>query len=123
MGGTWSGSGPTITSVSPSNSKLIATVQEGSLQDYEEAMKACDSAKATWMAVPAPKRGEIVRQVGDALRAKLPQLGGLVSLECGKILPEGIGEVQVSRSGLILAVAVKFTRLGQGRLLVQLRGF
>lgn len=45
--------------------------------------------------VPAPKRGEIVRQIGDALRAKLHHLGRLVSLEMGKILPEGIGEVQV----------------------------
>jgi aldehyde dehydrogenase family 7 protein A1 len=45
--------------------------------------------------VPAPKRGEIVRQIGDALRAKLDPLGRLVSLEMGKILAEGIGEVQV----------------------------
>jgi hypothetical protein len=45
--------------------------------------------------IPAPKRGEIVRQIGDALRAKLHHLGRLVSLEMGKILPEGIGEVQV----------------------------
>lgn len=47
------------------------------------------------MQTPAPKRGEIVRQIGDGLRAKLPLLGKLVSLEMGKILPEGIGEVQV----------------------------
>lgn len=45
--------------------------------------------------VPAPKRGDIVRQIGDSLRTKLQQLGRLVSLEMGKILPEGIGEVQV----------------------------
>lgn len=45
--------------------------------------------------VPAPKRGEIVRQIGDALRANLQEFGRLVSLEMGKILPEGIGEVQV----------------------------
>lgn len=45
--------------------------------------------------IPAPKRGEIVRQIGDALRAKLHHLGRLVSLEMGKILAEGIGEVQV----------------------------
>lgn len=45
--------------------------------------------------VPAPKRGEIVRQIGDALRTKLEYLGRLLSLEMGKILPEGIGEVQV----------------------------
>lgn len=45
--------------------------------------------------IPAPKRGEIVRQIGDALRTKLHHLGRLVSLEMGKILAEGIGEVQV----------------------------
>lgn len=48
-----------------------------------------------FLQIPAPKRGEIVRQIGDALRAKLELLGRLVSLEMGKILPEGIGEVQV----------------------------
>jgi acyl-CoA reductase-like NAD-dependent aldehyde dehydrogenase len=48
-----------------------------------------------YVQIPAPKRGEIVRQIGDALRAKLHQLGRLLSLEMGKILPEGIGEVQV----------------------------
>ena len=52
--------------------------------------------------MPAPKRGEIVRQIGDALRAKLQQLGRLVSLEMGKILAEGIGEVQVRYSLRIL---------------------
>jgi aldehyde dehydrogenase family 7 protein A1 len=97
VGGRWSGSGPVITSISPSNNKPIATVQEASLQDYQAALKACEDAKAKWMATPAPKRGEVVRQIGDALRAKLTQLGSLVSLECGKILPEGIGEVQVKR--------------------------
>lgn len=48
-----------------------------------------------FLQIPAPKRGEIVRQIGDALRANLEFLGRLVSLEMGKILPEGIGEVQV----------------------------
>jgi len=47
-----------------------------------------------WGELPAPKRGEIVRQIGDALRLKLEPLGKLVSLEMGKIAPEGIGEVQ-----------------------------
>jgi aldehyde dehydrogenase family 7 protein A1 len=51
--------------------------------------------------VPSPKRGEIVRQIGDALRTKLQELGCLVSLEMGKILPEGIGEVQVCCLALI----------------------
>jgi len=55
--------------------------------------------------MPAPKRGEIVRQIGDALRAKLQQLGRLVSLEMGKILAEGIGEVQVRYILFILVVS------------------
>lgn len=53
----------------------------------------CDTIHSSQ--IPAPKRGEIVRQIGEALRAKLQYLGRLVSLEMGKILPEGIGEVQV----------------------------
>uniref|UniRef100_A0A453KUF3 Aldehyde dehydrogenase domain-containing protein n=1 Tax=Aegilops tauschii subsp. strangulata TaxID=200361 RepID=A0A453KUF3_AEGTS len=64
------------------------------MDDYEKGMSACFDAAKTWMAIPAPKRGEIVRQIGDALRAKLHHLGRLLSLEMGKILPEGIGEVQ-----------------------------
>ena len=56
--------------------------------------------------VPAPKRGDIVRQIGDALRAKLQQLGRLVSLEMGKILAEGIGEVQVCL--LLMYIVVYF---------------
>ncbi|KAK3220280.1 hypothetical protein Dsin_014250 [Dipteronia sinensis] len=86
--------GPVVSSVNPANNQTIAKVVEGSIEDYEEGMTACSEAAQMWMQVPAPKRGEIVRQIGDALRAKLEQLGRLVSLEMGKILPEGIGEVQ-----------------------------
>ncbi|KAK2651911.1 hypothetical protein Ddye_011767 [Dipteronia dyeriana] len=86
--------GPVVSSVNPANNQTIAKVVEGSIEDYEEGMKACSEAAQIWMQVPAPKRGEIVRQIGDALRDKLQQLGRLVSLEMGKILPEGIGEVQ-----------------------------
>lgn len=57
-------------------------------------MKACVEASRIWMQIPAPKRGDIVRQIGEALRGKLHHLGRLVSLEMGKILPEGLGEVQ-----------------------------
>jgi len=60
--------------------------------------------------VPAPKRGEIVRQIGDALRAKLDPLGRLVSLEMGKILAEGIGEVQVSQLSLFCNILWRFVR-------------
>ncbi|XP_052183201.1 aldehyde dehydrogenase family 7 member B4 [Diospyros lotus] len=94
VNGSWKGSGPTISSVNPANNQAIAEVSEASTKEYEEGMQACSEAAKTWMQIPAPKRGEVVRQIGDALRAKLQQLGRLVSLEMGKILAEGIGEVQ-----------------------------
>uniref|UniRef100_A0A8C6YJT9 Aldehyde dehydrogenase 7 family member A1 n=1 Tax=Nothoprocta perdicaria TaxID=30464 RepID=A0A8C6YJT9_NOTPE len=65
-----------------------------SLEDYEETVKKAKEAWKVWADIPAPKRGEIVRQIGDALRQKIKVLGSLVSLEMGKILVEGVGEVQ-----------------------------
>lgn len=59
--GAWGGSGPTVTSTNPTNNQVIAEVVEASVQDYEDGMRACYDAAKTWMAVPAPKRGEIVR--------------------------------------------------------------
>ncbi|XP_010542386.1 PREDICTED: aldehyde dehydrogenase family 7 member B4 [Tarenaya hassleriana] len=94
VGGKWKGNGPVVSTQNPVNNQQIAEVVEASIEDYEEGLKACAEAGKTWMQVPAPKRGEIVRQIGDALRAKLDPLGRLVSLEMGKILAEGIGEVQ-----------------------------
>ncbi|KAJ7955998.1 Aldehyde dehydrogenase [Quillaja saponaria] len=94
INGQWKATGSVVTSVNPSNNQTIAKVTEATIQDYEEGLQACSEAVKTWMAIPAPKRGEIVRQIGEALRSKLEHLGRLVSLEMGKILPEGIGEVQ-----------------------------
>ncbi|KAK9726903.1 hypothetical protein RND81_05G244500 [Saponaria officinalis] len=94
VGGKWKANGPTISTVNPATNQPIAEVVEGSLEDYEEGMKACVEASKMWKQLPAPKRGDIVRQIGDALRANLDHLGRLVSLEMGKILAEGIGEVQ-----------------------------
>ncbi|KAI0495958.1 hypothetical protein KFK09_022265 [Dendrobium nobile] len=94
LNGSWRGSGPLVASLNPANNEVIAEVVEASVDDYEEGMKACFDASKIWMQLPAPKRGDIVRQIGDALRARLQHLGRLVSLEMGKILPEGIGEVQ-----------------------------
>ncbi|WOL19842.1 aldehyde dehydrogenase family 7 member B4 [Canna indica] len=94
VNGAWKGSGPVVATHNPANNQVIAEVIEASIEDYEEGMRACADAAKTWMQIPAPKRGEIVRQIGEALRAKLQYLGRLVSLEMGKILPEGIGEVQ-----------------------------
>ncbi|ESP00645.1 hypothetical protein LOTGIDRAFT_112613 [Lottia gigantea] len=92
--GTWFGSGEEITSYSPASNKPIAKVTQGSVNDYEKAIKSAEEAWNIWVDIPGPKRGEIVRQMGHALREKLVPLGKLVSLEMGKILPEGIGEVQ-----------------------------
>ncbi|KAB0801985.1 hypothetical protein PPYR_04171 [Photinus pyralis] len=92
--GTWKGSGPVVQSVCPSNGRVIADVNQGTIQDYESCVKESEKAWNVWADLPAPKRGEIVRQIGDAIRQQLLPLGQLVSLEMGKILPEGIGEVQ-----------------------------
>ncbi|KAM1155849.1 hypothetical protein ACFX2B_026436 [Malus domestica] len=94
INGNWKASGPVISTVTPSNNQEIAKVTEASMEDYEEGLRSCNEAVKTWKTLPAPKRGEIVRQIGDALREKLQHLGKLVSLEMGKILAEGIGEVQ-----------------------------
>lgn len=73
-----------MTSICPANGRPIAEIQQGDKSDYEECVKAAQDAWKIWADVPAPKRGEIVRQIGDALRNKLDSLGKLVSLEMGK---------------------------------------
>jgi aldehyde dehydrogenase family 7 protein A1 len=92
--GQWFGSGEVFNSVNPTTNTHVASVQGGNLQDWQRVLKATKAAEAQWQSTPAPKRGEIVRQIGNALREKLDPLGRLVSLEVGKSLPEGIGEVQ-----------------------------
>jgi len=92
--GKWTGAGEVVTSLCPANGKPIAQVTTGSLGDYEDCVKAAEEAWKIWADLPVPARGDIVRQVGDALRNKIEPLGKLVSLEMGKIGPEGIGEVQ-----------------------------
>lgn len=92
--GQWKGSGEVVTSVSPANGQPIASVVTGNLADYESCVVAAEEAWNIWADMPAPHRGEIVRQIGEELRANLEPLGKLVSLEMGKIVPEGVGEVQ-----------------------------
>jgi len=92
--GKWSGSGDWVTSTSPINNENIARVKEGNVSDLDETIGCAVDAWKTWREVPAPQRGEIVRQIGQHLREKIVPLGKLVSLEMGKIIPEGIGEVQ-----------------------------
>src|SRR5688572_12056205 len=80
--------------VSPIDGKPIATVKQATLREYEQVVSTAHARFAEWRMVPAPKRGEIVRQMGHRLREHKDDLGKLVSLEMGKILPEGLGEVQ-----------------------------
>ncbi|XP_063359236.1 putative aldehyde dehydrogenase family 7 member A1 homolog [Cydia amplana] len=91
--GKWQANGQVIQSFSPANGKVIAEVQAASPSDYESCAAAAQEAWREWAELPAPARGEVVRQIGDALRENLQPLGQLVSLEMGKILPEAIGEV------------------------------
>lgn len=92
--GQWFANGETVTSFCPANKRPIAQVQQGTLDDLNACVQAGKEAWEVWADMPAPARGEIVRQIGEALREKLEPLGKLVSLEMGKIKPEGIGEVQ-----------------------------
>jgi aldehyde dehydrogenase (NAD+) len=86
--------GALTSSVSPVDGGIIAQVSNATVEDYEAVIKTAEKAFLTWKAVPAPKRGEVVRQIGDALRDSKDDLGFLVSLEMGKIYQEGLGEVQ-----------------------------
>jgi aldehyde dehydrogenase (NAD+) len=100
--GTWSGSrgwseqtsAGLIDSMNPATGKRLAQVRGASAEDYEHVVAAAVQAAKDWRQVPAPKRGEIVRVVGEALRQNKDALGSLVSLESGKIKAEGDGEVQ-----------------------------
>jgi aldehyde dehydrogenase (NAD+) len=86
--------GRIIASVNPAAGQELARVRLASSQDYERIISESSEVFERWRMVPAPKRGQIVREVGDELRAYKDDLGTLVTLEMGKILPEGKGEVQ-----------------------------
>ncbi|NOR74308.1 MAG: aldehyde dehydrogenase family protein [Draconibacterium sp.] len=86
--------GKYIESFSPSDGELIAGIQQANAEDFDEVVKTAKSAFAKWRMIPAPKRGEIVRQIGLELRKYKEPLGKLVSHEMGKIYQEGLGEVQ-----------------------------
>lgn len=87
-------SGKDLVSYSPVNGEVLGTIVQATRQDYESIMKKAVPAFEKFRMVPAPKRGEIVREIANALREKKEALGTLVSLEMGKIKSEGLGEVQ-----------------------------
>ncbi|WP_397363999.1 aldehyde dehydrogenase family protein [Olleya sp. R77988] len=88
------GSGDLLESYSPVDGKLIAKVSTTTRADYDKVMEAATKSFKTFRAMPAPQRGEIVRQFGNKLRELKEPLGKLVSYEMGKSLQEGYGEVQ-----------------------------
>lgn len=92
--GAWFANGKDIVSVNPTNNKPIARIRGGTKEDYDACLSAMEKCKNHWMTYPAPKRGEIIRQMGEAIRHKKVALAKLVSLEMGKIYAEGLGEVQ-----------------------------
>jgi aldehyde dehydrogenase (NAD+) len=100
--GTWTSAGgwladdtaPLVDSINPSNGQVIASVRATTAAQYEQLMAAAYEAALAWRSVPAPKRGEAVRLMGEELRKHKSDLGSLVSLEMGKIKAEGDGEVQ-----------------------------
>ncbi|MGK0406410.1 MAG: aldehyde dehydrogenase (NAD+) [Roseivirga sp.] len=90
----FSSSDKVISSYTPVDGKLLAKVSETSAEEYDQVIRTSQQAFLKWRMVPAPQRGEIVRQFGLKLREKKESLGKLVSLEMGKSLQEGWGEVQ-----------------------------
>lgn len=94
--GWWSSpsGGPLLQSLNPATGEMIAGIYPCSHEDYQHIVKESVEVFRAWRLVPAPKRGEMVRLIGQALREKKDQLGMLVSLEVGKIKVEGDGEVQ-----------------------------
>jgi len=94
FGGDWIGSGPDLDVYSPIDNARLATVRQVTEEEYDRIVDRAHAAFLHWRTLPAPKRGEIVRQLGNKLRAKKQELGALVTLEMGKILAEGQGEVQ-----------------------------
>ncbi|PYT29077.1 MAG: aldehyde dehydrogenase family protein [Acidobacteria bacterium] len=87
-------SGAELASINPADGSVIARVKMAGSSDYNLVVERVLDAFQSWRMTPAPKRGEIVREVGNELRAYKAELGALVSIEMGKILPEGLGEVQ-----------------------------
>jgi aldehyde dehydrogenase (NAD+) len=91
---TWAASGPSRSIRTPIDGSTLATVRDASAADYERVVARLQKGFVAWRTVPAPRRGELVRRWGELLRSHKDALGRLVSLETGKSLTEGKGEVQ-----------------------------
>ncbi len=112
-GTNWMGSGEELRSVDPHTNELIAVTKGASLEEYEKCIAAMDSVEKKWKNTPGPVRGEIVRQIGVALRKYKCALGDLLAHEMGKIKTEGDGEVQEFIDMCDLAVGMSRSVGGQ----------
>src|SRR5438874_11778500 len=92
--GEWRGSGGKIDKISPIDGKKLASIRTASDDDYQTSVARAQEAFEQWRKTPGPVRGDTVRRLGNALRELKHELGQLVTLETGKILAEGEGEVQ-----------------------------
>jgi len=92
--GEWRGAGTTFDKISPIDGRRLASVRTASADDYKRALSRAHEAFEKWRLTPGPVRGETVRRLGNALREFKHELGQLVTLETGKIIAEGEGEVQ-----------------------------
>jgi aldehyde dehydrogenase (NAD+) len=92
--GEWRGGGAKIDKFSPIDGQRVASVRTASAEDYDKAITRAQEAFLKWRATPGPVRGETVRRLGNALREFKNELGQLVTIETGKIIAEGEGEVQ-----------------------------
>ncbi|MDP6370198.1 MAG: aldehyde dehydrogenase family protein, partial [Planctomycetota bacterium] len=103
-------SGEVLESINPATGEVIASVRQATAAEYEACVSAAEEAFLRWREVPAPRRGEIVRRVGNAMREHKDALGRLITLEMGKIVQEGWGEVQE-------AIDIADFAVGQSRML------
>ncbi|TFK31953.1 NAD-aldehyde dehydrogenase [Crucibulum laeve] len=117
--GQWKGSGEIITSTCPTTGEVLARVKTASPKELEEAVGKTREAYKVFRNTPAPLRGEILRQIREALADKRDALGALVSLEMGKIRTEGVGEVQEFVD--ICDYAVGLSRMMNGRVIASER--
>ncbi|OLY80531.1 Alpha-aminoadipic semialdehyde dehydrogenase [Smittium mucronatum] len=92
--GAWGGTGKVIETFDPSTGEVLGQIRTGTVSELRDTIDLADKNKKILRDIPAPRRGEIVRQMREALASKAEPLGRLVSLEMGKIFVEGLGEVQ-----------------------------
>ncbi|KAM0750584.1 succinate-semialdehyde dehydrogenase [Meredithblackwellia eburnea MCA 4105] len=104
--GVWGGTGPIVTSVNPATGETLARVQTATVEETNSAIVKAKEAQREWRKVPAPTRGSVLREIRDELVSHIDDLGALISLEMGKILSEGKGEVQEFVDILDLAIGL-----------------